>query len=63
LEKLEKQQMEKDKQEMFKFLLSMDSKSQDEISIKNLISLPYKVDGEDSDVLMTSQNIVKLIKL
>ncbi len=63
LEKLEKQQMEKDKQEMFKFLLSMDSNSQDEISIKNLISLPYRVDGEDSDVLMTTQNIVKLIKM
>lgn len=39
---------------MFKALIDMDENSQDEISIKRLITMPYKVDGDDADVLMTN---------
>jgi len=54
LERMENEQQRREKQSMFKALLDMDANSQDEISIKKLISMPYKVDGEDADVLMTT---------
>jgi len=48
---------------MFKVLLNLDFTSSDEISLKKLINLPYRVDDEDEDVIMTSGNMVKILKM
>lgn len=48
---------------MFKILIDLDFTASDEISIKKLINLPYKVDDEDADVLLTTQNLVKIVKM
>lgn len=48
---------------MFQALIDLDFSSNSEISLKKLISLPYKVDDDDEDVVMTGSNIVKLLKM
>ncbi len=63
LDLLEKEEAKKAKEEMFKVLLNLDFTSSDEISLKKLINLPYRVDDEDEDVIMTSGNMVKILKM
>ena len=51
------------KREMLKALVTLDFTSSDEISLKKLISMPYKVTDEDEDVMMNNQSIVKILKM
>lgn len=43
--------------------MDLDFTSNEEISIKKLIALPYRVDDEDEDVLLTTANMVKIVKM
>ncbi len=48
---------------MFQALIDLDFTSSDEISIKKLLNLPYKVDDEDEDAIVTTQSMVKIFKV
>jgi len=60
---MERQQNEKAKREMFEALIKLDFTSAEEISLKKIINMPYKVTDEDEDVMMNNQSIVKILKM
>ncbi len=53
-DQIEREQNEKAKREMLQALVTLDFTSSDEISLKKLISMPYKVMDEDEDVMMNN---------
>ncbi|CDW88205.1 UNKNOWN [Stylonychia lemnae] len=57
----EKRLQEQYKKDMFNLLVQMDQS--DDISLKQLIELPYKVVDMDEDTLLNQQNIIKLFKI
>jgi hypothetical protein len=63
LERLEKEENLKAKRDLFKILVDLDTTTNEEISIRKLINLPYRVDDEDADLLLTTANLVKIIKM
>jgi hypothetical protein len=48
---------------MFEALIKLDFTSDQEISLKKMINMPYKVTDEDEDVMMNNQSIVKVLKM
>ncbi len=62
-DQMERQQNEKAKKEMFEALIKLDFTSAEEISLKKMINMPYKVTDEDEDVMMNNQSIVKILKM
>ena len=60
---MERQQNEKAKKEMFEALIKLDFTSAQEISLKKMINMPYRVTDEDEDVMMNNQSIVKVLKM
>lgn len=48
---------------MFQALIELDFTSSEEISLKKIINLQYKVDDDDEDVLLTGNNMVKILKV
>ena len=62
-DKMERNQNEKEKKEMFEALIKLDFTSDQEISLKKMINMPYKVTDEDEDVMMNNQSIVKILKM
>lgn len=61
--KLEYQENEEAKRELFKALIDFDFTSSDEISIKKLINMPYKVMDGDEDALLNNASFVKILKI
>ncbi len=53
-DKMERNQNEKEKKEMFEALIKLDFTSAQEISLKKMINMPYKVTDEDEDVMMNN---------
>lgn len=62
-DQIERQQNEKAKKEMFEALIQLDFTSAQEISLKKMVNMPYKVTDEDEDVMMNNQSIVKILKM
>lgn len=48
---------------MFEALIQLDFTSAQEISLKKMVNMPYKVTDEDEDVMMNNQSIVKILKM
>lgn len=51
---MERQQNDKAKKEMFEALIKLDFTSAEEISLKKMINMPYRVTDEDEDVMMNN---------
>jgi hypothetical protein len=54
LNRMEKELNDKAKNDLFKALIDMDRNSSDEISLKKIINMPYKVADEDEDVMLNN---------
>ena len=63
LNRLEREQNTKAKEDLFHALVEMDRSSSEEISLKRLIAMPYKVTDEDEDVMLNNQMFVKILKI
>eukprot|EP00347_Sterkiella_histriomuscorum_P004867 403358786 len=61
LDMLEKEKQEFHKREMFELLVKLDFS--EEISIKKLIDLPFKVTDQDEELALNQLNLIKLIKI
>jgi hypothetical protein len=51
---MERQQNDKAKKEMFEALIKLDFTSAEEISLKKMINMAYRVTDEDEDVMMNN---------
>jgi hypothetical protein len=60
---MEREINDKAKQDLFRVLVDMDRNSSEEISLKKLINMPYKVVDEDEDVMLNNQSFVKILKI
>ena len=63
LTRMERELNEKAKEDLFHALVDMDRTSGEEISLKRLIAMPYKVTDEDEDVMLNNQMFVKILKI
>jgi hypothetical protein len=63
LNRMEREINQKAKDELFRALVDMDRNSSDEISLKKIINMPYKVADEDEDVMLNNQSFVKILKV
>ncbi len=63
LNRMERELNQKAKEELFRYLIDMDRSSNDEISLKKIINMPYKVSDEDEDVMLNNQSFVKILKV
>jgi hypothetical protein len=59
--RLDREENDKAKKDLFKALIELDFT--EEISIKKLINMPYKVMDEDEDVLLSNSSFVKILKI
>ncbi len=60
-DQLELEKNQREKKEMFELLVQLDMT--EEISIKRLLDIPYKVTGEDEELQLTQINLIKIVKL
>jgi hypothetical protein len=63
LNRMEREHNKKAKEDLFHALVDMDRTSGEEISLKRLIAMPYKVTDEDEDVMLNNQMFVKILKI
>ena len=63
LTRMERELNKKAKEDLFHALVDMDRTSGEEISLKRLIAMPYKVTDEDEDVMLNNQMFVKILKI
>jgi predicted rRNA methylase YqxC with S4 and FtsJ domains len=63
IERMEREENEKAKKQMFQALIDLDFTSSSDISLKKIISMAYRVDDEDEGVVLTGINIVKILKV
>ena len=50
-----------EKQKMFEALVDLDFSG--DVSVKNLLEMPYEVDGEDGNLQLTMQGFLKVLKM